>query len=273
MFYKNLIHFQYIQHLQVVQIMINTYKKYTFLGCLGLSLFGCGGSGGGGSSDTNTAIEEAEYTNDFDVTSVTSWFEVQVYMNNSWLDSIGKSTLIATFDINNSGSYDDGDIRFLIGNGSGIGSYGSWTSSADFFVEYTKSGTTYRVREDDGIIIGGGATNIFSNDLGGVRTYTLTKDNVVTERTLGFRLNKDLSVASNSSEWAEMKQQIQAITPSTPVNVTIDDAETSPSVDYAPGNGIFSQQTSGSLADSVDDYSGTQNWVDITQVQFSHGSS
>ncbi|MFW7525172.1 hypothetical protein ACODM8_13700 [Vibrio ostreicida] len=253
--------------------MIKTNKKYILLGCLGVSLFGCGGSGGGSSTDTNTANEDAVYTNDLDATSITNWFEVQVYLNNSWLDSIGKSTLTATFDINNSGSYDDGDIRFLIGNGSGLGTYGSWTSSADFFVEYTKSGTTYRVRKASGIIIGGGVTNIFSSDLGGVRTYTLTKNNVVTERSLGFRLNKDLSVTSNNSEWAEMKQQIQAITPSTPVNITINDAETSPSVDYAPGNGIFSQQTSGSLTDPTNDYVGTQNWVDITQVQFSHGSS
>ncbi|MBN3493092.1 hypothetical protein [Vibrio neptunius] len=252
--------------------MINKYKKYTLLGCLGLSLFGCGGSSGGGSTDTNTVNEETVYTNDFDVTSVTNWFEVQVYLNNNWLTSIGQSSLAATFDINNSGAYDDGDIRFLIGNGAGFATYGAWESNADFFVEYTKLGTTYRVRKRTGIIMASSVVNIFANNLGGVRTYNLTKDNVVTERSLGFRLNKDLSVKNHSSIWAEMQQKIQSITSSTPVNITINDAETSPSLDYVPDNGVFSQQTSGILADPKNDYVGSQNWVDVTQVKFSHGS-
>lgn len=242
------------------------------LGCLSVALFGCGGSGGG-PADTNTVEEHAIYTDVYDTTSMKNWFEVQVYLNNNWPDSIGKSTFTVTFDINNSGSYDDGDIRFLIGNGAGLATYGSWTSSADFFVEYTKSGTTYRVRKLSGIVLGAGVTNIFSSDLGGVRAYKLTKNNVVTERSLGFRLNKDLTVTHNNGEWMEMKQKILAITPSTPVNVVVTDAESPSSVDYVPGNGTFSQQTGGSLTDPTNDYVGTQNWVDVTKVQFSHGSS
>ncbi|KLN67196.1 hypothetical protein [Vibrio sp. VPAP30] len=250
--------------------MIKTNKKFILLGSLGLSLIGCGG---GGSGDPTPVDEHESLTNDFDVTSVKNWFEVQVYLNHNWPDSIGKSTVTVTFDINNSGSYDDGDIRFLIGNGSGLATYGSWMSSADFFVEYTKSGTTYRVRKPSGVILGAGVTNFFSSDLGGIRTYKLTKNNVVTERSLGFRLNKDLAVTSNNSEWDEMKQKILAITPSTPVNVVVTDAESPSSVDYVPSNGTFSQQTAGSLTDPTNDYVGTQNWVDVTKVQFSHGSS
>ncbi|MGD8171377.1 hypothetical protein ACQEXU_06950 [Vibrio sp. TRT 21S02] len=244
------------------------YKlKSVVLASLSLSLLGCGGSDEG---EAPTSIPRALYSYGITTSTIDNWFDVQIYLNNNWEEQIGSSRITVTFDIDNNGTFNDGDIHLVAGNGSGIGTYGSWTSSTDFFIEYTKAGQNYRVREFAGIIIGGGINNIFVNNIGGVWTYTLSQDDVISERSLALRVNKDIS--SSEPILAEIKQQLNSITPSTPVNVVINDGEANPSLDFSPAEHVYSQQSNGHISDPANDYIGNKSWVDIISVEFSHGS-
>ncbi|MGF1864858.1 hypothetical protein L4D15_06205 [Enterovibrio norvegicus] len=239
-----------------------------------LSLIGCGGS----SDTSSTEPVVSEYlAQGFDPSQVTSWFDVEVSIAEKTKDSIGFSRLTIEFDINNNSTFDEGDIRLIAGNnldGLSVDYQSNWFDGADFYVEYIEAGTIYRMTELRGIVIGGGTTIIRVGKIGGVWLYTKDVDSTLTESIIGLRVNKGVVLDDWSSAYSSQMQniltQIQNISSSTPVNVELKDGNDPLSVDYAPSQGVFSQQSNGVVLDSASDYFGTESWVDILSVSFKH---
>lgn len=234
-----------------------------------LPLVGCGGSSGGGEPAAKEVHDSYIYS--FNKDEIQSWLDVELKAPLDANSAINKSQIVATFDINNSGSFDEGDIKIIAGNASNFGSLmNSWGTGTEVFVETMQGGETYRARKGSGIIIGGGVNNIFVNNIGGAWFYTKTVDNVLTDRTVGIRINKDIAAGSNSQNLNALVNQLAKITASTPVNVVLTSGLQSPSVDYVPGQNIFSQQVNAMIEDPAADFTGTESWVDITAVTFGH---
>ncbi|NAW87815.1 hypothetical protein [Photobacterium halotolerans] len=240
--------------------------KIKLLSALSLvTLMGCGGSSTenlGNVSDSLTKTAEG-YSKE-----ITDWFDIEIGLYHPLQEPIHQSNIEMTFDVNQNGLFDDGDIRIIAGNASGSFTdiISSWAYSADYLVQLNSNNTMITFREMSGVIIGSSNTNYVSQ-LGGVKTYQHLVNDQLTEQKIILRTNRSLS--DSLPQLDQLMQQLRLIDANTPMNVALTDGLTDASSDYVPEPGVFTQQPILSLQDNQNDYTGNNQWVDIKSVHFS----
>ncbi|MCG7488166.1 hypothetical protein MHN79_01580 [Vibrio sp. Of14-4] len=241
------------------------YKKTSVaLAIASLMLFGCGGSGGSTSSQSyESEIENYGYVKD-----LSNYLDVRIGLKNGWKETMGNSRITLTFDV--SAQFTDvKEFKIVAGNIYGDRDDDSWVNGADLSMSLKKKDGTSHTYRYNQLELGLNRTSnkLISANLGGVWTYSLSIGNSTTEKSLNLRINREFTGPENYPEYYEihnyMMEVINSIDLSTPIKVSVVDGT---SGDIAPDGG-FSQQFDGKIDDNLDDYTGTEQWVDISSVQ------
>ncbi|GLT20011.1 hypothetical protein GCM10007938_37940 [Vibrio zhanjiangensis] len=244
----------------------NMYKKSSVaLAIASLMLFGCGGSDSSNDSQS-TQTYQSESTS-----SLTDYIDVRMSFNNPWKETIGHSYLGVDFEPTSLGLGDKDQFSIGAANLSENESLTSWENGADFVIYYHKGGQNYVIHSNASFFEEEDEGTIFSKDLGGVWSYKKSVSGQTPERSLILRVNRNFSIEGNiSSEELEivneLKRILKSINLSTPMKAyAVHDKD---NLDTAPDGG-FSQKVDGKIDDNPNDYTGTEQWVDISSVQLS----
>lgn len=228
-----------------------------------VALVGCGGTTTEDLGNTETVFHGSStgYSSE-----ISDWFDIEVGLYNQIQNSVEKSSIRITFDINQNAIFDDGDIRIIAGNATDFTQIlGSWAYNSDYIVELNNGGSPVILREPKGIIIRDSETQYVSN-LGGVKTDIEKVNGNVTQQSLILRTNRNIS--GSTPEVMQFVQQARLIDANTPINIELTDGLSDASSDYVPERNLFTQQPVLSLKDPQHDYVGNSSWVDIKSVNF-----
>lgn len=182
------------------------------------------------------------------------------------LTSQEKLSLNISFDIDNSGTFNDGDIAFTI-----EGSISQWAFS-DINIINNQNGVNVTFKEasifqsSEGQVI-----TLGLKDTGGIKQVN-NEQNSTTEISLKIAktLEKDVFFTNPDIDLAydRLGNSINNITKSTPVNVKLNYGPLNDqNYDVVPELNVYSQGSNSTLIDPINDYVGSTNLIDIDTVK------
>lgn len=226
---------------------------------------------GSSSDDENIAVGNIETIQGYSDGLVAS-HEIIVTSNNlipKDLTPQESLSLNISFDIDNSGTFSDGDIAFTI-----EGTSSSWAFS-DISIINNQNGTDVTFTEASIFQSSmGQITTLGLKDTGGIKQVN-NEQNSTTEISLKIpkTLEKNTPFSSSSSSSSDLAYNklglsINNITQNTPINVKLNYGPLSDqNYDVVPELDIYTQGNNSTFDDPTNDYVGASNLIDIDTVK------
>jgi len=224
----------------------------------------CGGSGDDGDVQVGNIEIIQGYSND-----LIASHEIIVKTHNlipEDLTSQEKLSLNISFDIDNSGTFNDGDIAFTF-----EGSTSQWAFSG---INIINNQNGVNVTFEEALIFQSSEGQIITlglKDTGGIKQVN-NEQNFTTEISLKIAktLEKDVYFTNPDIDLAydRLGSSINNITKNTPVNVKLNYGPLNDqNYDVVPELNVYSQGSNSTLIDPINDYVGSTNMIDIGTVK------
>ncbi|MDO6705402.1 hypothetical protein [Photobacterium sp. 1_MG-2023] len=255
--------------------------RKTTLAVLMFSVLGLSACGGGSSSSSQTTTESTQVSTVSGGGTTKEYTAVPMQIQVNFAEQLPADfpvdqlfEVAVNFDVNNSGSVDEGDIQVRLKRmGSG------WTNATSnlYYIFVQDGGNTVVFDEATSFKSEGGRIT----HLGVTQVGTIAQTDAMSKTTLTFDLvlnpqrsvNGDLN--GSDAVYTAFEQALGQINQTTPVNaiVGLADQSTSPastvSYDEVPDGGTYFQGSNSSIDDNTTDYSGVSGEADIEKLSIS----
>jgi hypothetical protein len=246
--------------------------KYISILVASLAVIGCGGGGGSGSDDPESTNTTTSQITRGAYQSISNPLDIKISFAPNSSTEIVYGQLEVFFDLNENGSYDDGDIAVKAGNqvGSSFINLGErWTDGGNFVLEYLDGGNVYSFKHPRPFNFAGPWRVV--SDVGGFYTVVRRADFEIVSHDITLRINLDFSDSTEGA--ADLKAALRTISSSTPRMVRFTDnaslARTPgiDSYDYLPGENLFTTENSLIISDPLGDYTGSEEFYDLIGIE------
>ncbi|MDX1451241.1 MAG: hypothetical protein R3183_01705 [Oleiphilaceae bacterium] len=245
-----------------------------YLAVLVASLIMAACSGGGGSESNNienTNIRTSHITRGA-YQSIANPLDITISFAPNSAPLIIYGQLEVFFDLNENGTYDDGDVAVKAGNqvGSSFINLGErWTDGGNFVLEYLDGGNVHAFKHPRPFNFAGPWRVV--SDVGGFQAVVRRANSEVISFDLTLRINLDFS--DNTQAAADLKAALRTISSSTPRmarftnNASLNSPPGADSFDYLPGENLFTTENSLEISDPAGDYTGPEDFYDLIGIE------